>query len=278
MGRAAPRRRHLASGLDRFEFRGPAGTIGGWTFGSPDSGEIPALFIHPINLQGACWAEVVERLDPPRYSLLPDLRGHGGSDANGPYGLEHWAADCLEVLDRFGVERAHVAGGSLGGPLGVFLAVEHRHRIATVTAIGSALRIEGDEPEAVLKVLREKGVKGMFREVIPQISVAPGTPHEIVERILELANPNDADTVAQIWAATISADVGPIASRVRCPVLVASGEHDRTCTPEQGAAMAERLSTSLVVMPGIGHLPMLEDAAATADLVSTFLAQHEGRA
>jgi pimeloyl-ACP methyl ester carboxylesterase len=112
----------------------------------------------------------------------------------------------------------------------------------------------------------------MFREVVPQISVAPGTSEDVIERILDLANPNDAETVAAIWGATIAADVEPLAPKVRCPVLVATGEHDRTCTPEQGAYMAERLSTSLVVMHDLGHLPMLEDPPATARLLSAFLA------
>jgi pimeloyl-ACP methyl ester carboxylesterase len=115
----------------------------------------------------------------------------------------------------------------------------------------------------------------MFREVIPQISVAPGTSPEVIERVLALANPNDIETVAAIWGATISDDVTDLAPLVRCPATVATGEHDLTCTPEQGRAMAERLSTSLVMLPGIGHLPMVEDPAATARLVAEHLERVE---
>jgi 3-oxoadipate enol-lactonase len=123
----------------------------------------------------------------------------------------------------------------------------------------------------VLEVLREKGVQGMFREVIPEISVAPGTEPAVIDRILELANPNDVETVGAIWGATIASDAGPYAPSVRCPVLVLSGEHDKTCTPEQGADMARRLGTDLHVMPGVGHLPMVEAPEDLARRVSEHL-------
>jgi pimeloyl-ACP methyl ester carboxylesterase len=262
--------------VKRLEVHGEAGRLAVWTYRPGPGGEprTPVLFVHPINLQGACWAGVAPQL-AGRLSLLPDLRGHGDSAADGPFGVEEWATDCLSAMDAAGVERAHVVGASLGGPIAVHLAVHVPDRVASIVAIGSALAIRGAEVEEVLAVLREKGVAGMFREVIPQISVAPGTSTEVIERILSLANPNDVETVAAIWGATISDDVTDIAPRVGCPVTVATGEHDLTCPVEQGAAMADRLSTRLVVMPSLGHLPMLEDPAATAALITEHLSRVE---
>ncbi len=46
------------------------------------------LFIHPINLQGACWLAVAKALEPERFSVMPDLRGHGRSFASGPFSLD----------------------------------------------------------------------------------------------------------------------------------------------------------------------------------------------
>jgi pimeloyl-ACP methyl ester carboxylesterase len=257
--------------MEPFDIPGPAGRLRGWTAGARDADRLPVLFVHPINLQGASWEGVAAALDPPRFALMPDMRAHGGSDAAGPFGLEEWGSDLLAVLDHFEVPRAHVVGGSLGGPLAIWLAATHPERVASITAIGSALAIEGDDVEAVLDVLREKGVQGMFREVIPVISVAPGTDTAVIERILELANPNDVETVGAVWGATIAADSAPLAPRVTVPALVISGEHDKTCTPDQGREMATALETELVMMPGVGHLPMVEAPAALAALVSPHL-------
>jgi 3-oxoadipate enol-lactonase len=265
----------MSEGITQFSIEGKSGRLTGWTYGEDAPGPEPALFIHPINLAGECWKDVVTRLEPQRYSLMPDMRGHGSSDAIGPFGLDHWVEDCFTVLDAFGVQRAHLVGGSLGGPIGVAMAAAEPDRALSITAFGSALTIEGGDVEEVLDVLREKGVKGMFRDVIPEISVGPDTDPDTIERILEIANPNDVDTVFEIWKQTIAADVSGLAAGVRCPVLVVNGEFDKTCTPEQGAAMAGALSTEPVRMPGLGHLPMMESPAQTAELVNRFLSEVE---
>ena len=250
---------------------GPAGQLRGWVNAPAETDGLPILFVHPINLQGACWMEVAERL-PDRRSVMPDMRGHGRSDPGGPYGLAEWTSDLTAVLDAQGVERAHVIGGSLGGPLAVYLAAIHPDRVASIVAIGAALHIEGEDVTAVLAVLREKGVQQMFREVIPEISVAPGTDPDTIERILELSNPNDAETVAAIWGATISSDATPQAANVRCPALVLTGEHDKTCPPEQGEEMARALGSRRELLPGVGHLPMMEAPAELSARLAGWLA------
>jgi pimeloyl-ACP methyl ester carboxylesterase len=253
----------------------PAGEIAGWSLGTPQRAPTPVLFIHPINLQGACWNRVAAAVEPRRFALMPDLRGHGRSSAHRPFGLDAWTEDCVAALDRFELDTVHVVGGSLGGSLAVQLAALYPDRVRSITAIGSALRISGDNPESVLEVLRAKGVKQMFREVLPQISVAPGTSAAVLDEILELTNPNDAETVAEVWGATIAADVEPVAGSVCCPVLLITGEFDATCTPAQGERMAAALGTRLTTLAGSGHLPMFEDPATLAALVSEHLNRAE---
>lgn len=265
----------MSQAAEPFKIRGPAGELAGWTMGPRDGEQAPVLFIHPINLQGSGWQEVCAQLPGRRLCLMPDLRGHGSSSAAGPYGIDEWSGDCLAVLDHFEVERAHVVGGSLGGPLAVNLAATVSERVVSISAIGSALAIRGDDVSAVLDEIAEKGVRGMFREVIPRISVAPGTSEPVIEKILEAANPNDGETVAAIWGATIAADVTDAADAVTCPAQVITGEHDMTCTPEQGEEMARRLRTKLVTLPGVGHLPMYETPHALARIVAEHLESTE---
>ncbi len=252
------------------EIAGPAGRLRGWIRRDDDPDAVPILFVHPINTRGAIWGDVVSRLDAPATCLMPDLRGHGRSDAGGPFGVEHWAADCVAVLDALGVERAHVVGGSLGGPIGCVLAAEHPQRIASLTAIGSALSFAGDLDEPIA-ALRELGVEGMFRKYFPILTFGPDCDPRVIERGLRLANPNDAETVAAIWSATIATVVDAVAARVDCPALVLTGEHDATCPPAAGERLAAALTTELTLIPGIGHFPMLEAPDETARTVNHFL-------
>jgi pimeloyl-ACP methyl ester carboxylesterase len=251
---------------------GPAGQLAGWTSGSRDEGLLPILFIHPINLQGACWASVVGELAPlGRWCVLPDLRAHGGSDPAGPFGVEHWAEDLLAALDHLGIERAHVIGGSLGGALAVFLAATRPERVASVAAVGSSLLLGVPGLDEVAELFRSRGPRAVFEESLAETSLAPGASPEVVRRALELANPNDGQTVSEVWSASVGSDVRRYASDVRCPAAVISGEHDLTCPPEQAREMASALGVDPVLMKGVGHLPMLEAPAELARLLAAHL-------
>jgi pimeloyl-ACP methyl ester carboxylesterase len=262
---------HMSQATALIDLAGPAGRLAGFTYGARGD-EKPLLLIHPINLRGRCWELVAAGL-APRFCAAPDLRGHGESSPDGPFGIEQWAADCVTVMDALGIERAHIVGGSLGGTIGVYLAATVPDRVASVAAVGSTLAVEGADLESVLVLLEEKGVAGMFREVLPQISVAPGTSPVVIEATLSLANPNDADTVTAIWSAAISTDVRALAGDVGCPVTVITGELDATCPPEQAEEMASRLGGALVRLAGLGHLPMLEAPQALTDELEAHLAR-----
>jgi 3-oxoadipate enol-lactonase len=259
--------------VEAITVEGRSGTLRGVVRRHRASEDVPVLFVHPINTRGSCWSEVAERLTPRRDAYLFDLRGHGDSDAHGPYGVDAWTDDCVAVLDRFEVETADVVGGSLGGPIAVNLAALQPNRVRSIVAFGSTLNIEGDGLDDVLGILRERGVRGMFTDVIPQLSVARNTPEVLIQRILADTNPNDVETVSEIWRATLATDVRAIAAKVECPCLIVSGAEDRTCPVKQGLDMARLLRAEHHVLEGVGHLPMYEDPDATAELVTRFTAR-----
>ncbi len=242
----------------RQEIAGPTGRLSVRTVGSPDCAGEPILFVHPINLQGRAWYQVAIALADEHFCVLPDMRGHGTSDAVGPFGTEHWAADCIAALDAVGVERAHVVGGSAGGPIAVYLAVHHADRVASITTFGSSLGRAGQGPNHVADQLAEMDPEQMFRSLLPEISFAPDTPQTVIELALALANPNRADVIADIWTASGATDVRPIAGQVACSARVITGAEDRTSSVEAGQALAEAIGAKFAVWDGIGHLPLVE--------------------
>ena len=75
----------------------------------------------------------------------------GGEVPPVPYTLSDMAADGIAVLDALDIERAHIAGASMGGMIVQTMAIEHPHRLRTVTSIMSTT----GEP-ATAKLLRRR--------------------------------------------------------------------------------------------------------------------------
>jgi pimeloyl-ACP methyl ester carboxylesterase len=96
-----------------------------------------------------------------------DARGHGKSAPGDGYGYEKLAGDLLTVLDDRGIERAVLAGASMGAHTIVRFALEHPDRAAALVVITPAY--DPDAPEhgldrwdALARGLREGGVDGFI--------------------------------------------------------------------------------------------------------------------
>ena len=93
-----------------------------------------------------------------------DARGHGASDPAEPYDYPALAADLLTVLDDHDVDRAVLAGASMGAHTALRLALEHPSRVAGLVLITPAY-LPGEPTDlerwdALARGLRERGVEG----------------------------------------------------------------------------------------------------------------------
>lgn len=120
-----------------------AGDVRLWaeSFGDPRHPAI--LLVMAAYWQGIAWPdEFCERLAAAgRFVIRYDHRDTGRStvvdyDA-APYDLIDLADDAVAVLDGYGVARAHVVGGSMGGMIAQELALRHPDRVTTVTSYAS---------------------------------------------------------------------------------------------------------------------------------------------
>jgi len=254
--------------------RGPA-TLSVNHYGDPAAEKTALLLIHPINTSGAVWSEVVPAFAGERFIVVPDMSGFGDSSTVDEYSLELWAADCLAAVDAAGIDRFHAIGGSLGGTIAAWLGGTHPDRVASVLAIGSPLYTVGGDKADVLKTLETKSVPEMFAEIIPKYSLAPGTSAEVIEKVLATCNPNGPDDVRRVWRAANNSDARPQAAAVTSPATVVTGEFDFTCPPEGGEEFAAALRAPHIVLPGLGHIPMLEDSATMIRVIEEHLLRAE---
>lgn len=88
------------------------------------------------------WDRVIPYLEGSHRILRFDFRGHGGSPATGGgLTIEDLAGDIIALMDRLGIEQAHLAGISLGAMASLTAALDHRDRVLSLTfcnAIGES--------------------------------------------------------------------------------------------------------------------------------------------
>jgi len=260
--------------MQRQEVAGPVGTIVAYDSGTGD-GRTPVVLVHGINMSAAVWEGLADELAPRRVVSI-DLRGHGDSVMSGPYDAAGYAADVLAVMDALGIERAHLVGTSFGGPVVATIAADAPDRVASITALGSAISAEGavDIDEGI-KMLKEVGALDFFRGFMGQASFAPGTDPALIEAAAQQAGSRDVDVIAEIVRVAFTADASDAVNRSKAPALVLTGEFDMTCPIPAGEARAAGLGTELVVLQGRGHMAMVEDPAAVAAPINEHLAAND---
>jgi pimeloyl-ACP methyl ester carboxylesterase len=188
-----------------------------------------------------------------------------GETPDVPYLLSDMAADTIGLLDRLGVDRAHIVGASLGGMIAQTVALEHPERVLTLTSVMSTT---GD-PDVGQPTSEALGVlltpPPQTREQMQDRRVAsahafgsPGLWDEVAVR--ERAGEHwdrkhDATGVARQLAAILAS--GSRSERLRhldVPTLVIHGTADNLVGPSGGERTAEVVpNAKLLLIEGMGH-------------------------
>lgn len=217
------------------------------------------LLLHPINMRKESWLGLLPALAGTWPCVLVDLSGHGES-TDDDFSLGAWVADVADVVEQLELQAVHVVGGSMGGAIAIGVAVALPDRVRSIVGIGSSVlpvpASVASPPAPADAAAVEMLFEGLARE-----AVAPGRPDDVVETVRHLTNRHGADVVTRILRAAYSADASAWLPQVRCPSLWMTGEHDVTCSPEEGARIATELRGVHVALAGVGHLPMIEDPA-----------------
>src|SRR5437868_6278158 len=77
----------------------------------------PVMLVHGLRCSHVTWRHQAPALAAAGYRvILPDLRGHGETDKPaGPYSLEDWIGDLVQLMDQLELPQVTLVGHSLGG-------------------------------------------------------------------------------------------------------------------------------------------------------------------
>ena len=213
--------------------------------------------------------------------IAMDCRGHGQSGkptGSGDYGLE-LVRDVVRLLDHLGIERAHVAGYSMGGAVVQQLLVQWPGRLLTATLLGSGW--EGENLEALTAQMstladgfENRDASPLIRGVTASGGAGP-TDDEIAALNASLFARNDPDVLAAVARSlpVLYEVPGESLRAVALPVLAIIGEHDSNL--EAVTRMAGVVpGLQVVEIPGASHASSVRPAA---EPLVRFLDRHRGR-
>ena len=187
--------------------------------------------------------------------------GHASRD----YVLSDMAGDGLAVLDALGVERAHVVGVSMGAMIAQTMAIEHPHRMLTLTSIMSTtgdLDVGWPSAEARLVFLsRPPSDRDSFVAMRLASARAWGSPgcydeEELTALAVELFERSFCPTgvARQLGAIVRSGSRTAALANVTVPTLVVHGDADRLIEQSGGRRTADAIpGARFVVIEGMGH-------------------------
>ncbi|UQX00104.1 alpha/beta fold hydrolase [Streptomyces sp. RerS4] len=243
----------------------------------------PLLLLHGIGHHLQAWHPVTDILAAEFDVIAVDLPGFGASEslpAGVPYDLDTIAPALGALCSELGVERPHVAGNSLGGLLA--LEMGRAGLVRSVTALSPAgFWTEGERRYAftVLKAMRA-GARTLPLPLLERLSrsalgraaltgaiyahPARRTPEAVVAETLALRGASGFEqTLAAGGSVRFTEDVPDV------PVTLAWGSGDRLLPPRQGVRAKHTLpGARLVRLPGCGHVPMHDDPALVARVIT----------
>lgn len=198
---------------------------------------------------------------------VPDLAAALTGDlSTASYTLSDMAADAVGLLDALGLGSAHIVGASMGGMIAQTIAIEHPHRVWSLTSMMSttgdrsvgqptaeALRALAGPPPVGRDDVIDRSVRALKAVGSPGFRVDEAELRERAGRSYDRAS-NPLGIARQAAAIIASGDRTEPLRSVRVPVLVIHGADDAMCDVSGGRATAQAIpGAELVVIDGMGH-------------------------
>jgi len=227
----------------------------------------PLLLLHGYPLDHTIWDAVVPLLEHDFDLILPDLRGFGESEApRTPYLLTDMAADLAALLDALGIERAAVAGHSMGGYIALAFARAWPQRLRGLGLVASQAVADTPERKSARYALAERVEKDGVGEVADSMPGLLTSDAGIQARLRALILQQSPWGVsAALRAMAGRPDSTPVLAALEVPVVMIHGRADRLVPIERAReAAAAAPGATLVEIEQAEHMPMLEAPGQTA--------------
>ena len=247
------------------------------------SGE-PLLLVHGLLFSAESWRDQFDTLSAEYDVIAVDLRGqHRSETTTDPAGYDLWnqMEDVHGLITALGVAPVHYAGLSMGGMIGMRLAIRHPEDLRDLILLDTSAR--GEDPEKVerYEAMRHVMGKGEIDHVLPALPVvffADAYVDQHADKVeawfdaLRAGNPDGFALASR--AVDHRDDISDELGVIDLPTLVIHGTEDVPIPMEEAELLAARIpGAQLEVVEGAGHQSNMDHPEEVTALVRGFLAR-----
>ena len=257
----------------------------------------PILLIPGLGLDHNYYRFGIPLLSRHLQVLAVDPRGIGRSTKSPPpYTVEAWADDFAVMIDKLAFGPIHVLGSSLGGSMALALAQRHPRKLKSLIVVGGFSELDRATELNFRLRLRLIEKLGMSDEVADYMGLWTLTRKFINSdagfATMRANQANIRASSAQSYSAFVEAllkwgrcqpgqerepKFTTLLDSIKTPTLVVTSDNDHLIPQELSDLIAGRIAgAKLVVMPGAGHIPFMEQPDEVVRIVLQFLEGLDG--
>ncbi|UCJ15891.1 alpha/beta fold hydrolase [Pseudomonas sp. MM211] len=248
--------------------------------GGPKSAET-VLLVHGFGADKSTWLWFAQELTERYHVIIVDLPGFGASSRpNGSYDVGTQTERLATFIDALAIRRLHLVGHSMGGHIAALYAARYPQQVSSLALMANA-GISAPKRSAFFERLEVQGDNPLLVESTPQFDqlldwlfVAPPQLPERIHQYLAQRAIGDSAHQRQVFDHLQQRylPLEPELPRISAPTLLLWGDQDRILDVSSIEVMKPLLAkSSVVIMKGCGHAPMIERPEETATHFLTFI-------
>jgi len=246
----------------------------------------PLILIPYLAADHACYAFQLGEYAKSFTCISVDLRGTGETDKpEGTYTTEVLADDVAAFMQALKIEKAHIAGLSLGAAVGAWVAAKYPARVLSLSLHSAWTKTDPFLETVVggwqvmakaLASVPEMVIRGIFPWCFtPELYAARPDYIESLANFVRSRPAQPLKAFLQQADAVMRHDVESQLDRITAPTLISFGRHDALTSTRFAAPMAHKIRRSeLVIFEGCAHAALYENVQEFNEKTLQFLVRH----
>ena len=243
----------------------------------------PLLLVHGSGASGAFWGPVVGALAGHHHVIRVDLPGCGQSPPASSYDVPEQAGRVAMLLDDLGLRHVTVAGHSSGGYVATALAEQRPDLVGSLALISTGPSLDALLPQPFIlrallapplgPLLWPRRSDAMIRRGISATTARPvDIPGDAVADLRNITYRRFRKILRRNAAYVAEQSVPGRLAGLGVPVLVIFGAADPRYEPSSAHQYDAVPNARVEMLPGVGHVPILEAPEPTSELLLGFTA------